>query len=54
MIEHDIDLISRLCDPVIVLTNGELLTQGPPEKIKSDPEVIDAYLGRKNREGESE
>jgi branched-chain amino acid transport system ATP-binding protein len=54
MIEHDIDFISRLCDPVIVLTNGELLTQGPPEKIKSDPEVIDAYLGRKNREGESE
>jgi len=54
MIEHDIDFISRLCDPVIVLTNGELLTQGAPEEIKSDPEVIDAYLGRKNRKGESE
>jgi branched-chain amino acid transport system ATP-binding protein len=54
MIEHDIDFISRLCDPVIVLTNGEVLTQGAPEEIKRDPEVIDAYLGRKNRKGESE
>jgi branched-chain amino acid transport system ATP-binding protein len=54
MIEHDIDFISRLCDPVIVLTNGELLTQGAPEEIKRDPEVIDAYLGRKNRKGESD
>ncbi len=54
MIEHDIDFISRLCDPVIVLTNGELLTQGAPEEIKNDPEVIDAYLGRKNRKEEPE
>jgi branched-chain amino acid transport system ATP-binding protein len=54
MIEHDIDFISRLCDPVIVLTNGELLTQGAPDEIKKDPEVIDAYLGRKNRKGESD
>jgi branched-chain amino acid transport system ATP-binding protein len=54
MIEHDIDFISRLCDPVIVLTNGEVLTQGAPEEIKRDPEVIDAYLGRKNRKGESD
>lgn len=54
MIEHDIDFISRLCDPVIVLTNGELLTQGTPKEIKNNPEVIDAYLGRKNRKGESE
>jgi branched-chain amino acid transport system ATP-binding protein len=54
MIEHDIDFISRLCDPVIVLTNGELLTQGAPEEIKNNPEVIDAYLGRKKRKGESE
>jgi len=50
MIEHDMDLISKLCNPVIVLTNGNVLTQGTPEEIKNNPEVIEAYLGRKTKE----
>ncbi len=50
MIEHDMDLISKLCNPVIVLTNGNVLTQGTPEEIKNNPEVIEAYLGRKIKE----
>ncbi len=50
MIEHDMDFISKLCNPVIVLTNGNVLTQGTPEEIKNNPEVIDAYLGRKIKE----
>ncbi len=46
MIEHDMDFISKLCDPVIVLTNGSVLTTGTPEEIKSNNQVIDAYLGK--------
>jgi len=50
MIEHDMDFISKLCNPVIVLTNGTVLMQGTPEEIKNNPEVIDAYLGKTIKE----
>jgi branched-chain amino acid transport system ATP-binding protein len=46
MIEHDMDFISRLCDPVIVLAEGAVLTQGTAEQVKDDDVVIEAYLGR--------
>lgn len=51
MIEHDMDFISRLCDPVIVMAKGRILTKGTPTEIKSNPDVIEAYLGTglKNR-----
>ena len=45
MIEHDIDFISSLCDPVIVMTDGSVLTQGTVNEIKNDDRVIEAYLG---------
>ncbi len=45
IIEHDMDLISRLCDPVIVMSNGEKIAEGSPEEIKSDERVVEAYLG---------
>ena len=46
MIEHDMDFISKLCDPVIVLINGSVLTQGTPEEVINNDQVIDAYLGK--------
>ncbi len=51
MIEHDMDFISRLCDPVIVMAEGAVLMEGSAEKVKSDSRVIEAYLGTglKNR-----
>ena len=51
MIEHDMDFISRLCDPVIVMAKGTVLTKGTADEIKSNPDVIEAYLGTglKNR-----
>ncbi len=51
MIEHDMDFISRLCDPVIVMAEGAVLMEGSAEEVKSDARVIEAYLGtgRKNR-----
>ena len=45
IIEHDMDLIANLCDPVIVLAEGAVLTQGPFETVRTDQRVLDAYLG---------
>jgi branched-chain amino acid transport system ATP-binding protein len=45
MIEHDMDFIARLCDPVIVMAEGKLLAEGSIDEIKSNEEVIEAYLG---------
>ena len=45
IVEHDMDLIARLCDPVVVMTEGRLLTRGSFDAIRADPRVIDAYLG---------
>lgn len=46
MIEHDMDVISKLCNPVIVLTNGSVLTEGTANEVKNNEQVIDAYLGK--------
>ena len=46
MIEHDMDFISRLCDPVIVMAEGSVLFEGPVEDAKKDEKVIESYLGR--------
>ena len=45
IIEHDMDFISRLCDPVIVMAEGRVLAQGTAEEIKRNEQVIEAYLG---------
>ena len=45
IIEHDIDFISRLCDPVIVMAEGRVLAEGTVEEIKNNEKVIEAYLG---------
>ena len=52
MIEHDMEFISRLCDPVIVLAEGQVLATGSAESVKNNDAVIEAYLGTglKNRE----
>ncbi len=46
IIEHDMELISLLCDPVIVMAGGSVLTQGSAPEIQSDERVIEAYLGK--------
>jgi ABC-type branched-subunit amino acid transport system ATPase component len=45
VVEHNMNLVMRLCDPVIVLDHGTNLAEGTPATIKSDPRVLDAYLG---------
>jgi branched-chain amino acid transport system ATP-binding protein len=45
LIEHDMDLVMSLCDPVIVMSEGRKLMQGTPDEVRSDKRVLDAYLG---------
>ena len=45
MIEHDMDFIGRLCDPVIVMAEGAVLAEGTVEEVKANEDVIEAYLG---------
>nr|WP_194245088.1 ABC transporter ATP-binding protein [Donghicola mangrovi] len=45
VIEHDMDFIGRLCDPVIVMAEGKKLAEGTIQEIKSNEQVIEAYLG---------
>lgn len=46
VIEHDMDFIGRICDPVICMAEGKVLAQGTVDEIKSNEAVIEAYLGR--------
>lgn len=45
LIEHNMDMVMRLCNPVIVMAQGKVITQGEPGAVREDPRVIDAYLG---------
>jgi ABC-type branched-subunit amino acid transport system ATPase component len=45
VVEHDMPLVMRLCDPVIVLDRGRTIAEGPALEVQRDPAVLDAYLG---------
>ncbi len=45
LIEHDIGMIARACDHVVVLDRGKLLSEGTPDVVRRDPAVVSAYLG---------
>ncbi len=45
VIEHDMDFIARLCNPVICMAEGKVLAQGTVDEVKNDERVIEAYLG---------
>lgn len=45
VIEHDMDFIGRLCDPVIVMAEGKVLAEGSADEIMKNEDVIEAYLG---------
>jgi branched-chain amino acid transport system ATP-binding protein len=45
VIEHDMDMIGALCDPVIVMAQGSVMRTGSLDELREDPEVIEAYFG---------
>jgi branched-chain amino acid transport system ATP-binding protein len=45
LIEHDMDLVAEICDPVIVMAEGRRLLEGPFGLVRRDPRVLEAYLG---------
>ncbi len=50
LIEHDMKFVMNLCDRLYVLNHGELIANGTPEEVKTNPEVINAYLGKEEEE----
>ena len=46
MIEHDIEFISKLCNPVIVMAEGSILMEDTISNVKENEKVIEVYLGR--------
>ena len=49
VVDHDLQMIMKLCDRVIVLNKGQVISVGSPQQVQQDPNVVEAYIGRKRQ-----
>ncbi len=49
VVDHDLQMIMKLCDRVVVLNKGQVISAGSPQQVQQDPNVVEAYIGRKRQ-----
>ena len=53
VVEHDLRLIMRVCESIVVLNEGDVISRGRPDEVRADPAVVAAYIGTEVPSGDT-